>query len=357
MSENLFDLVASNAIAAYYNEVAGNKVAPLGAALFPAKKKMGLKLEWIKGYNDLPVALQPSAFDAKPQLRDRGEVSLETTRMPFFRESMRLGEQERQELLIFQEANNSQYAMAAINKIFDDVTTLVNGAHVNPEIMRMALLTSGAFTIQSGSHTGEAVTYAYNYDPDGTWATNNVTTLTGTDKWSDTTNSNPIADIMTVKRTAESYGVTITKAIIGATAWSYLMSNENIIGAIYPLGNTVNLTDAQVQEYLFNQTGIRFVVYSKMYKDTSKASAYYYPQDGCVTFLSDGDLGSTWYGTTPEEADLMSGVAGVDVSVVDTGVAILVKKESLPVNIITSVSEIVLPSFEGMNEVYNIKWS
>ena len=115
---NLFDLVSSNAIAAYYNEVAGNNIAPLGASLFPSKKKLGLKLEWIKGYNELPVALQPSAFDAKPQLRDRGEVSLETTRMPFFRESMRLGEQERQELLMFQEANNNQFALTAINKIF-----------------------------------------------------------------------------------------------------------------------------------------------------------------------------------------------------------------------------------------------
>lgn len=353
---NIFELVNSNAMAAYYNTVAGEHIAPLGAALFPAKKKMGLKLEWIKGYNDLPVALQPSAFDAKPQLRDRGEISLETTRMPFFRESMRLGEQDRQDLLMFQEANHNEYAMTAINKIFDDTTTLVRGAHVNPEIMRMALLTKGTFTIASGTHTGESVTYEYNYDPNGTWAASNTTTLTGTDAWSDTTNSNPIQDIMTIKRKAESYGVTLTKAIVGATTWGYLVQNKNIIGAIYPLGNTVNLTDAQVSDYLFNATGIRFTVYAKMYKDTSKASQYYYPQDKFVTFLSDVSLGNTWYGTTPEEADLMSGVAGVDVSIVDTGVAILVKKESLPVNIITSVSEIVLPSFEGMNEVYNITW-
>lgn len=348
---NIFELVNSNAMAAYYNTVAGEHIAPLGAALFPAKKKLGLKLEWIKGYNELPVVLAPSAFDAKPQLRDRGEISLETTRMPFFRESMRLGEQERQELLMFQEANHNEYAMTAVNKIFDDVTTLVKGAQVNPEIMRMGLLTKGTFTIASDS-----VTYEYNYDQTGTWAGTNTTTLTGTDAWSDTTNSNPIQDIMTIKRKAESYGVTLTKAIVGATTWGYLVQNKNIIGAIYPLGNTVNLTDAQVTEYLYNATGIRFSVYAKMYKDSNKASQYYYPQDKQCTFISDVQLGSTWYGTTPEEADLMSGVSGVDVSVVDTGVAILVKKESLPVNIITSVSEIVLPSFEGMSEVYNITW-
>lgn len=351
---NLFDLVTAKAIAAYYQEVAGANEPFLGESIFPAKKKLGLKLEWIKGYNQLPVALQPSAFDAKPQLRDRGEISLESTRMPFFREAMRLGEQERQELLMFQEASSNQYATEAIRKIFDDNANLIKGSRVIPEIMRMALLTSGTFTIQSGSHTGEAVNYTYNYDPNGTWASSNKVTLTGQDKWSDHTHSNPIQDIMAVKRAAEKVGVTLTHAVVGATTWTHLMSNKNIISAIYPLGNTVNLTDGQVKEYLYNQTGIRFTVYSKMYKNTSKVDNYFYPQDGYCTFLSNRAVGNTFYGTTPEEADLLGGIPGVDVSIVDTGVAILVKKESLPVNLITSVSEIVLPSFEGMHEVFNI---
>ena len=353
---NLFDLVNSNAMADYYNTVATENEPFLGASLFPSRKKLGLKLEWIKGYNELPVALQPSAFDAKPQLRDRGQASLESTRMPFFRESMRVGEEERQQLLMFQEDNHSQYALTAVQKIFDDANNLVRGARVNSEIMRMSLLTTGQFTIQSGSQTGESVVYAYNYDPSGDWASKNKVTLTGTDKWSDTTKSNPVQDINAIKRAAQTYGVRLTTAIVGATAWAHIVANKNVVSAIYPLGNTVGLTDAEVQTYLFNQTGIRFIVYSKMYKDTSKADQYYYPQDGYCTFISDANLGNTWYGTTPEEADLMAGVEGVDVSVVETGIAILVKKESLPVNIITAVSEIVLPSFEGMSSVFNIAW-
>lgn len=353
---SLFDLITSNAIAAYYKEIASESVPFLGQSLFPSKKKLGLKLEWIKGYNELPVALQPSAFDAKPQLRDRGDISTEATRMPFFRESMRLGEQDRQELLMFQEANNSQYAASAVQRIFDDSARLIAGANVNPEIMRMSLLTSGQFTIQSGSQTGETVNYTYNYDPEGTWATNNKVTLTGTDAWSDIENSNPITDIVKVKRTAEQYGISLTQAIVGAETWANIAANKNIIGAIYPLGNTVALTDNQVRDFIYNQTGVRFVVYSKMYKDTSKEDQYYYPQSGACTLIGTNALGSTWYGTTPEEADLMGGVSGVDVSIVNTGVAVLTKKESLPVNIITSVSEIVLPSFEGMDTVYNITY-
>ena len=114
------------------------------------------------------------------------------------------------------------------------------------------------------------------------------------------------------------------------------------------------ISDADVRKYLVEKLGINFVVYDKMYKDEAKTDRQFYPDD-YVTFLPDGTLGNTWYGTTPEEADLMAGVAGADVSVVNTGVAILNKKETLPVNIITSVSQIVLPSFERMGDVFVLK--
>ena len=91
-----------------------------------------------------------------------------------------------------------------------------------------------------------------------------------------------------------------------------------------------------------------------MYKNEAGEDKQFYPDD-YVTFMPAGTLGSTWYGTTPEEADLMAGNKDVDVSIVNTGVAILNKKESLPVNIITSVSQIVLPSFERMGDVFVLK--
>ena len=91
-----------------------------------------------------------------------------------------------------------------------------------------------------------------------------------------------------------------------------------------------------------------------MYKDEAGVDKQFYP-DNYVTFLPTGTLGNTWYGTTPEEADLMGGNKDADVSIVNTGIAILTKKESLPVNLITSVSEIVLPSFERMGDVFVLK--
>lgn len=359
MAKSIFDMVTATALASYYESVESNRIPLLGEALFPADKKMGLKLEWIKGYDNLPVALQPSAFDAKPVLRDRGGVATESTRMPFFREAMRLGEEDRQQLLMFLEANNNAYAQQIITRIFDDTKSLIDGAMLNPEIMRMKLLTDGAFKISSASDSGVAVTWQYNYDADGKWAAKNKVTLTGTDAWSDHAHSNPIEDILEVKRNAARRGINITRGILGYGAWLDIMQNAKIRLGMFPLAAeaaNVIVTDAQVKTYVESVTGIRFQIYDKMYKDTEKADQYFYPTTGYCTLIPDGTLGKTWYGTTPEEADLMSGNTLADVSIVNTGVAVSTEKIALPVNIINWVSEIVLPSFENMDRVFNITY-
>lgn len=360
MAKPLFELVTAKAIAAYYEELASNRIPYLGEALFPADKKMGLKLEWIKGQGNLPVALQPSAFDAKPLVRDRSGVSIESTKMPFFRESMRLGEEDRQQLLMFMESNNTAYATTLINRIFNDTKELIDSAMVTPEIMRMALLHSGAFTIASVAESGQSVTYQYNYDPQGTWAAKNNTELLTTDRWSDHANSNPIKDINDIKREAAKTGKTLTRMIIGFGTWQDLLENQKIKLGMYPLAAqaaNVIVTDAQVKTYIENMTGLKIQVYEKMYKGLDGNAAYFYPTRGCATFLTGGNCGKTWYGTTPEEADLMSGNTLADVRVVNTGVAVSTEKIALPVNIINWVSEIVLPSFENMDSVYNIKYT
>lgn len=360
MAQSLFDMVTANAIAAYYEELASNSESYLGELLFPAEKRSGLRLEWIKGHDNLPVVLQPSAFDAKPLLRDRGDVSIESTRMPFFRESMRLGEEDRQRILMFMAANNNEYARSIITRIFDDTRQLIESSRVNPEIMRMALMYSGAFTIASSNDSGQVVTYQYNYDPDGSWAEKNNTTLLTQDAWSDHENSNPIADIQEVKRQAQSRGKNLTRMVIGFGTWQDLLANAKIRLGMNPLAAAaanVIVTDAQVKSYIEGLISMRIQVYEKMYTDLNKNPAYFYPTRGCATLFTDGDLGKTCFGTTPEEADLLGGNPLADVRVVNTGVAVCTKKEALPVNIINWVSEIVLPSFENMDNVFNIKYT
>ena len=117
--------------------------------------------------------------------------------------------------------------------------------------------------------------------------------------------------------------------------------------------NAGYITPGEALSVISQTAGITPVTYGKKYKDESKATKSFVP-DGYVAFIPEGNLGSTWYGTTPEEADLMSNSAA-EVSIVNTGVAITTVTNPHPVNKEIYASEIVLPSFERMEEVVTLK--
>lgn len=114
------------------------------------------------------------------------------------------------------------------------------------------------------------------------------------------------------------------------------------------------LTDQEVADTVRGTSNLNIAIYDKSYKDESKVTHSFVP-DGYVCLVPDGTLGSTWYGTTPEEADLMGNDDNAEVAIVNTGVAITRIIDNHPVNINTFASEIVLPSFERMDEVAVIK--
>lgn len=352
---NIRDAYTSKAIALVNTEVASNRIAYLGAGLFPAKKKMGLDLKWIKTSKGLPVSLAPSNFDAVSTLRSREGFKLTETEMAFFRESMLVKEADEQEIMRVQDSTDP-YAAEVLSRIFDDANTLVDGANVVPERMIMQLL-APADGSPKISIEANGVTYAYNYDPNGTYKTKNFASLTtGTDKWSDTTNSDPMDDIATALDAVEAEtGERPSIMIVSRKTMDYLKQNAKIKSAILAQNTTatVFMNDNRVKEVFSNELGIRIIVYSKQYKKENGTAEKFYP-DGFATLIPDGALGSTWYGTTPEERTLM-GSGEADVSIVNTGVAVAVTTTSDPVHTKTTVSEIVLPSYERMDSTYVIK--
>ena len=353
MPNSLYELVQAPIIAAYWEELASNRIPYLGTSLFPSRKMVGLKLDWIKGKDNLPVMLAPSAFDTFPTLRDRGGVETSGMKMPFFREAMRIGEEDRQQLLQLG-ATQNEYVNAVIEKLFDDASALIDGAELIPEVMRMELLQTAKIAIQSPNDAGQNVNYNYDYDPQGTWASGNFATLSGADLWTAFDTANPIKSILAIKRAAAAKGVTLTRAIVGSTVWGHLLMNDALAKAIFPLGNDVALTDGDLQAYFASKTGIQFVVYEKQYQ-TLDGTSKPFMQNDRVVFLPGTSVGATYFGTTPEEADLMAGASDAEVRIVGGGIAVLTKRKSLPVNVVTSVSEIVLPSYEQMDSVFVLK--
>ena len=355
---NIYDIFESKAIASYWTDVNANMTDPMiGTKYFPVSKQTGLSLAWIKGRNNLPVALQPAAFDTKAPLRDRIGVKELSTEMPFFREAMRIGEKDRQDIETLL-AKGEQFAQPTIMRIFDDVNNLVEGAMVQAERMRMSLLYGGAIAITATAENGRDIAYNYNYDIDGSWETNNNFELLTASQWTVTNKatSQPINDLLdAVEKMAETKGVRPVEVLMNTTTFKGMIASESIAKAMNPLGATsMIVTRNTAKQFIENETGLTITLYDKMFKDEQGVDRKYFP-DGYATLLPAYALGNTWYGTTPEEFDLMSGTANASVSVVNTGVAITTIKEPHPVNVQTVVSEIVLPSFERMDDIYVIK--
>lgn len=351
----LSDVFTADSISANWTEAASNKDAYYGAGLFPARKKAGLDLKWIRGNKGLPVSLMPSAFDAKSKLRDRIGISINKTEMAFFRESMLVKESDEQEIMRVQDASDP-YAVDVLERIFDDAQTLIDGANVVPERMIMQLLApfGGKVGIEIKAND---TNYTYNYDPDGSWKKDHyMQIVTATDKWTASETCDPLQDLEDSMDAQEAVSGNRPEILLMSKNTFKLMKNSKRVREGILAQNTtanVNYTTARVKTYIEEELQATIVIYSKQYKKEDGTSAKFYP-DNIVMMLPSGALGSTWYGTTPEERTLMASNEA-DVSIVNTGVAVAVTVTSDPVNTKTTVSEIVLPSFERMEECYALE--
>lgn len=348
------EVVDSKAIALAATQDASNDIPHLGLQWFPEKKKSGLDLKWIKTHKGLPVSLKPSNFDALPALRARGGLKTEKTQMAFFREQMVVTEEDAQEIDRIKDENDP-YLQGALQSIYDDTNTLVRGAEVVPERMRMALLSTVAGHPKIGIES-DGAKYEYDYDPNGEYAAEHYAKLSGTSMWSDTANSKPLTDLNNARKKLAKKGKIATYALMNSNTFNYLLENAQIKNAILAQNTTANieLTDDNVMSIVKARTKLTIVLYDKMYADEEGEEHYFYPDDK-VTLLPAGKLGSTWFGTTPEERTA-SQVADVDVSMYGVGIAVATKTEYGP-PAITSVtaSEITLPSYEGMDSTFVIE--
>ena len=350
------DVYSAKAIASIHTEVASNKIAYLGAGLFPAQKKAGLDLKWIRTSKGLPISLAPSSFDTNSTIRSREGFKLQETELAYFKESMLVKEQDEQDIMRVQDSADP-FAQEVLDRIYNDAETLVEGADVVPERMRMQLLappTSGDLAGHpSISIQADDVTYAYDYDPDGTFASGNFKMLSGTSAWSDTTNSDPLQDISDACDVVEAEtGARPEVMIVSKKTMNDLKKNAKLKAYVLAQNTTatVIMTDARVQSVISEELGVSVIVYTKKYKDEDGVTHSFYP-DNMATLIPNGALGKTWYGITPEERTLMSR-ADANVSIVNTGVAVAVKITDDPVHTKTTVSEVVAPSFERMDECY-----
>lgn len=332
-----YEVLSAPALAAVVSENAFATEPYLGEALFPSQKVEGLNLSYIKDTKGVPMVLKPSQFDTKAPIRDRMAVQLFQEEMPLFREGMILGERERQELFDALRRSPESYRIV-LNRIYNDQLTLVEGANAQAERMRMQALTTGAINIIAN---GEYLTADYGVPA------NQKFTLASADEW-----NKPAADVLkTIKQAKklvrDATGKQLRYMVMNSLTFDNLLNNNQFKALVNPLANGIPvLLESDLMRTIETYTGLRVVLYDKVYLNENGVTTPFFPE-GVVTFLPEGNMGYTNYGTTPEEFDLLNtSNHRANVSIVNTGVAITTYKQEHPVNSKTIVSQIVMPSFE-----------
>ena len=349
------DVFTARSIAFRLTNDQSNAIPYLGEAFFPRKKKMGIDLKWIKAHKGLGVALKPSTYDALATIRPREGFQVLTEEMPLFREAMKVSEQDMVEIQRAADSNDP-YLNDVINHVFDDVANLVEGANIASERMRMSLLAPIGGDVKISIGLADNTIYNYNYDANGEWKATNYAALSGNSKWDQASTAAPLDDMQTGVDALADNGYAAKYAIMNTATLNLLIASDQMKNALITItGNPVDFLDrATAKEVFQRKTGLTPIIYDKKYKDYDGTSAKYYP-DGYVTIVGEDQVGNLWMGTTPEERSLI-GDPKVDVSVLDSGIAVAIQNiYGPPVRHETTVSQIALPSYEGMDAVYVLK--
>ncbi|MCE4816407.1 major capsid protein, partial [Clostridioides difficile] len=270
----------------------------------------------------------------------KAQIEVKSKRMPFFKESVLVNEEDRQQLLLASKAQNKELLLMIISQIYDNYLALVDGGDMQMERMRMQALADGVINIVS--EDGDLV---FDFEV----PSNHKEVLTGSATW-DNPDADIIGDIQRWMRIMRDEGNPLPKRMVMTSkTFGYFAKNKAIKLDIDKDGRVI-LTDEMIKNYLKNKVGLSVAIVSGTYKLEDESEESYFP-DNKITFIPDGDLGKTYYGTTPEEADKVYG-SKLDCSVVRTGIAITTMRLIDPVTVQTKVSQLGMPSFERADECF-----
>lgn len=352
------EVITSQSIAYLRTSDASNAIPYLGEAWFPNRRLSGIDIKWTKSHRGLGAILKPSNPDALPTVRPRGQAQMTQEQLPMFRESRVIKEHDLMELSRIK-STNDPFLIPVRDSMYDDANDLLEGAEIVAEMMRMQLLSANGGNMGISFGTSDNMVHSYNYDKDGSWKKTHYMELTGTDTWDKPTTAKPLDDIRKAVQYLADTGTTAATILGTSKTFDYLLENDQIKNAILTAsGSTVAFMDSEaVGDVLRRRMRLEKKAYDKTYIDYAENEAKFYPDD-YVTIIGNRQLGSTWRGTTPEEMTVNGNFpdAPVDITILPSGIAVAVQTEYKPsFSIVTTVSQIVLPSFEGMDSIFVIK--
>lgn len=310
----------------------------LGATLFPEVKKQSLEFDLIKGAGRIPVAASVHAFDTESEIGSR-EASKMALELALIKRKLQLTEKEIVALEYPRSKAEQDYLM---QNVYNDIDVLVQGVLARVEAMRMEVLAKGTVTL---AENGLTATIDYGVPVE------NKEALAGTDAWTDTANSDPIADIM---RWAETLGTQPTRALTSNTILAAILSHPKVKNAIFGSNSGRLLTLSELNTFLGSNSLPKIVTYDRKYRKQNANGTYtqyrYFAENAFVMF-GDGTLGETLYGPTPEEIRLQRDPS-IDLTKVGNVLAMVYEESVDPVSTWTKAVATALPSFPAADEVF-----
>lgn len=265
--------------------------AMLGEELFPERKEDDLEFDILKEGSRLPVIASVHAFDTEAEIgtREAEEMAIEAC---LIKRKMQLKEKE---VIKINHPRTEKELKQVVKRVYEkDIDNLVMSVKARIEVMRMEIISKGTVTLnENGIHA----TIKY-----GVPETQQVTNV----DWSSET-SNPINDIITWVNTMDSKPA---RALTSTTVLSKILTNKNVINALFGKDTTRIPTVADLNAYLAALQMPKIYTYDEKYRKLNADGKTYqklrYFPENAFAMLPGYELGETLYGPTAEEIRLVN---------------------------------------------------
>lgn len=263
----------------------------LGEELFPERKEDDLEFDILKEGSRLPVVASVHAFDTEAEIgtRETEEMAIEAC---LIKRKMQLKEKE---VIKINHPRTEKELKQVVKRVYEkDIDNLVMSVKARIEVMRMEIISKGTVTLnENGIHA----TIKY-----GVPETQQVTNV----DWSSET-SNPINDIITWVNTMDSKPA---RALTSTTVLSKILTNKNVINALFGKDTTRIPTVADLNAYLASLQMPKIYTYDEKYRKLNADGKTYqklrYFPENAFAMLPGYELGETLYGPTAEEIRLVN---------------------------------------------------
>jgi hypothetical protein len=299
-------------------------------SILPYQPVDELQYEHIVGEYYDPIIASFSAFEKEGEYRGRDGIKKFIEELRPIKQSMRLSGK----LMI--EAAKAGSESPLVAQLFKDVPMVYDGVRVRLEAMRMEVLTTGKLSIDENG-----VEFVVDYQV----PTDNIVTITDPEeKWSDTTNADPIGDMTSWMNDLD---FTPRGGIISKKIMQYLLSNKNVRAALFGSDLSSRVPSlGELNNYLENIELPKLYVDKDTYRnnDATHSRSNIWPDQKFVWVGN--NIGRTLCGPTEE------GVLNENVVRSDNGIYVQVNKIAQPPKITTHASVTSLIALPAPHEVF-----